>query len=152
VAEVDCTRNAAIEKWCSKDLKVVGFPTLYYGDPSSGGSFLLEYNGDKDYEALSKFANETLAKPFCSPGNLDACDDETRRRLEEYWTMSVSSLEDEISRREAVIDDAERNFKREFDRMQAEYDARSRDHVAQTVEIKSTLKILNAVKQQHGLK
>ena len=147
VAEVDCTLDASNERWCSKDLNIVGFPTLLYGDPSYGGSFLVEYNGDKEYEALAAFANETLTAPFCSPGNTDPCDKSVRKEIESYWRMSVPKLQAEIDRKENTISKAKETFKKEFDKMQAKYDALSRKHELQKAERKSTIKLLQSVKQ-----
>jgi len=151
VAEVDCTVNSTQERWCSKDLGIVGFPTLLYGDPSYGGSFLKEYNGEKTYEALSQFANDTLTTPFCSPANTGPCDDETKKQIESAWKLSVQGLVDEISRKEAAIDDHERKFKKEFDRMQKVYDDEALKHELRVSEIKSNVKLLKSVKATHAM-
>merc|ERR1711865_181221 len=57
---------------------VQGFPTIKWGDPSA----LEDYKGGRDYEALKKFAKESL-KPMCSPSNIDLCDDDMKKKIEE---------------------------------------------------------------------
>lgn len=146
IGEIDCTTGPEIERWCSREMGILGFPTLLYGDPSHGGAFLVEYNGDKDYESLSSFANETLSRPFCSPGNLEPCDATVRQQLESFWEMSADGLQREIDAREGKIAEANKWFKENFDRMQAEYDEYARNHELHTAEIKRNLKMLESVK------
>lgn len=148
IAEVDCSKNAENEKWCAKHFGILGFPTLLYGDPSHEGSFLTEYNGNKDFASLMSFANETLTKQVCSPGNLEGCDAKTRKQLERYWKMSFAALEKELASKQKAIDDAERKFKQQFDKMKAQYDKYSMDFELKAASIKQTLNILKEIKRR----
>ena len=94
VAEVDCTGEG--KPLCDAN-GVKGFPTLKYGDPSN----LEDYQGGRSFKDLSKFATENL-KPVCSPTNLDLCDDEKKKQIEEFMALPVSELDEKIAiRKEA---------------------------------------------------
>jgi protein disulfide-isomerase-like protein len=144
VAEVDCTKD---EKWCQTVMNIEGFPTLLFGDPSQSGVYLQRYNGDKASEDLSAFANETLTKPFCSPGNVDACDSKLKKEIKGYLKMSKSKLEKEIQKKENAMDDAEDRYKIEFEMMQAKYDKLTATFESISPKLKANLKMLQAVKE-----
>jgi thiol-disulfide isomerase/thioredoxin len=146
IGEVDCRANIASENWCHDEMEIFGLPTLLFGEPSYGGSLLQSYGGDKTFEALSTFVNETLSqKPICSPGNLEACEPDVKQNLESFWRLSTSELEAQIAAKEQVIDDAHLNFKKEFDRMQAIYDKSAHEHETTTAEVKVNIKILQSI-------
>ncbi|GKY98524.1 hypothetical protein MPSEU_000809500 [Mayamaea pseudoterrestris] len=145
VAEVDCTTSANVEKWCSKHFNIQGFPTLMYGDASHGGILLQEYNGDKTYAALSAFANETISKPTCSPANIDACDKQIKQRLQSYLKLSPDKMEKEELNLKKQIDDANKNFNNEFDRMQAIYDKTKQEHELFSAKQRRLLKEMKSV-------
>jgi len=147
IAEADCTKDATSEKWCQKEMGVSGFPTLLYGDPSYGGIFLEQYTEGRTYEDLSTFARETVAKPFCTPGNLDACDKDTRKQIETYSKMSVRNLDKAIEEKEKLIEAARKAFEKEFDRMQAIYDEKAQDFELTSARIKYDLKMLQSLKE-----
>merc|ERR1719252_18423 len=84
VADVDCT--AAGKPLCDSN-GVRGFPTIKYGDPNA----LEDYQGGRDYDALKSFADENL-KPVCGPSNLDLCDDEKKKEIEELMALSAEDL------------------------------------------------------------
>lgn len=113
VADVDCT--AAGKPLCDSN-GVRGFPTIKYGDPGA----LEDYKGGRDFNALSKFADENL-KPMCSPSNLDLCDDEKKQEIEDMMKLSVEDLNTQITEGEAKIEAAEENFKTEVEKLQAAY-------------------------------
>jgi protein disulfide-isomerase-like protein len=144
VAEVDCTKD---EKWCQTEMNIEGFPTLLYGDPSNRGVYLKGYNDEKTSEDLSKFANETLTEPFCSPGNVDACDSKLKDEIKGYLKMSESKLEKEIKKKEKTMDDADKKYSVEFDKMQAKYDKAAATHESFSAKLKANLKMLRAVKE-----
>ena len=74
VGEIDCTKQKTL---CAT---IGSLPTLKYGDPYGEGSFLIEYNGDKDYGSLSQFSKDTLVSSYCGPGSLEACEDVMKGR------------------------------------------------------------------------
>lgn len=144
VAEVDCTND---EKWCKTEMNIEGFPTLLFGDPSNLGVYLQPYNDEKTSEDLSEFANETLTAPFCSPGNVEACDPKLRKEIKGYLKMSEAKLEKEIQKKENSMDAAEDIYMVEFAKMQARYDEATATLESISPKIKANLKMLQAVKE-----
>ena len=140
IGEVDCTAEEE-EAWCI-ELGVTGFPTLLYGDPSHGGMFLREYNGDKTYEALSAFANATLQNSFCSPGNIDPCSVQEQAQFKEYWNMSLSDLRARLERRREEIDLVHSDFDSKFQVMQKEYNVLAKKRELAVLEANRRLRVL----------
>ena len=147
VAEIDCTNTEENEKWCSEVMNIQGFPTIRYGDGSMNGLFLEDFHGDRDYESLSKFAKETISSPICSPGNMNACDSETRKRLQNYWKMSVSKLDEEIKQKEKMIDETETTFSYQFQKMQEQYDRKALEVELVRAEVNRNIRIINSILQ-----
>jgi len=113
VGDVDCTHPG------SKDLcetfGVKGYPTIKHGDPLA----LEDYSGGRTYKDLEKFAS-TL-KPGCSPANIDLCDDEKKKEIEDLNAMELSELKKEIKEGEKKIEAADKLFKDEVEKLQAKY-------------------------------
>jgi protein disulfide-isomerase-like protein len=141
VASIDCT---AEEEFCLS-LAVEAFPTILYGDASAEGSFLQVYHGDKDYDALSKFANETLIKPFCSPGDTSFCGPSQRNQLNKLWKLSADQLQAAIDKERSLINIEEDNFQKEFQAMQSEHDKDSQKHEFLLARLVAHLNLLQAV-------
>ena len=139
VAEVDCTTEG--KPLCDAN-GVRGFPTLKFGDPSN----LEDYQGGRDFNSLKKFAEENL-KPVCSPSNLDLCDDEKKKQIEDYMKMSMSDLDSKIAEFEAKLEEAEETFKAEVAKLQATYQQLSEDKDAKLAAVKDAgLGIAKSVK------
>merc|ERR1712063_177726 len=98
VADVDCT--AAGKSKC-EEVGVRGYPTLKHGDPND----LQDYKGGRDYNALKKFA-EGLG-PACGPANLDLCDDDKKKQIEEFKALGASKREEKIKEEEASMEKLE---------------------------------------------
>jgi hypothetical protein len=113
VAEVDCTTEG--KPLCDAN-GVRGFPTLKYGDPTN----LEDYKGGRSYDDLSKFAKENL-KPVCSPANLDLCDDDRKKQIEDYMKLGKEELTKLIEEAEKELEGAEKWFKDEVQKLQEEY-------------------------------
>jgi len=128
VAEVDCTAEG--KPLCDAN-GVRGFPTLKFGDPSN----LEDYQGGRSYGDLSKFAQENL-KPVCSPSNIDLCDDEKKKQIEEYMALSMTDLDSKITEFEAKLEEAEETFKTEVSKLQAAYQQLSEDKDAKLASVK----------------
>jgi hypothetical protein len=139
VADVDCT--AAGKPLCDSN-GVQGFPTIKYGDPNA----LEDYQGGRDYDALKKFADENL-KPVCGPSNLDLCDDEKKKEIEELMALSAEDLEGKITEGEGKIEAAEKLFKDELEALQKNYEKLMKDKEATIAEVKASgLGLLKSVK------
>lgn len=139
VADVDCT--AAGKELCERN-GVRGYPTIKWGDPSD----LQDYQGGRDYDALKKFADENL-KPVCSPSNIDLCDDEKKKEIEEFMSMSVEDLDAKISAEETKISDAEKLFETELQKLQNAYQKLMDDKEKTIADVKAAgLGLMKSVK------
>lgn len=121
---------------------VRGFPTLKYGDPNG----LDDYQGGRTYDDLAKFASANL-KPVCSPANLDLCDAEKKKQIEEYIALSSEALSTQIEAEEKKIEQAETDFKDAVQKLQDEYTKLSADKDKAIQDVKdSGLGLMKAVK------
>lgn len=130
VADVDCTTDG--KPLCDSN-GVKGFPTIKYGDPSD----LQDYKGGRDYAALSKFAKENL-KPVCSPANIDLCDADKKKAIEDLQAMSEGDLEKKVKEGETKLSDVEKNFKESVEKLQKEYKQLSDDKDKALEEVKNS--------------
>jgi len=113
VADVDCTAEG--KDLCSAH-GIRGYPTLKWGDPAD----LQDYQGGRDYASLEKFAQESL-KPMCSPKNLDLCEADKKADIEKFLMMPGSDLDKLIEESEAKMAQAEEDFKKGVEGLQAQY-------------------------------
>jgi len=118
VADVDCTVHQDL---CGKH-GVQGYPTIKYGDPNN----MEDYQGGRSYDDLEKFATENLG-PSCGPANLDLCDADQKKKIEEATAMSEADLDTKIKAEEDKIEAAETKFKEEVEKLQATYEKLSKD-------------------------
>lgn len=143
---VDCTAEG--KPLCDAN-GVRGFPTLKYGDPTS----LDDYQGGRSFNDLSSFAKENL-KPICSPSNIDLCDADKKKQIEEYMKLDVSKLDEMIKAEEEKLAKAEEDFKEEVSKLQATYQKLSEDKDALIAEVKASglglLKSVKAAKAKGG--
>jgi len=139
VADVDCTAGG--EALCQK-IGVQGYPTIKWGDPSA----LEDYEGGREYDDLKTFAEENL-KPLCSPKNLDLCDADKKKQIEELMKMSESDLEAEIEKKEAEGKEAETFFDAEVAKLQEKYESLEKEKTAAQAAVKTSgLGLMKAVK------
>ena len=81
VADVDCASTA--KPLCDR-YKVQGFPTLrWWSPPDRDGD---DYGGERDYLALSEFAN--AIKPQCTLSVTAHCTTEELEELQQYTVLS----------------------------------------------------------------
>merc|ERR1712151_567874 len=66
---------------------VRGYPTIKTGSPDD----LQDYKGGRDFASLKKHA-ETLG-PSCGPANLDLCDDDKKKQIEEFKALGAEKRE-----------------------------------------------------------
>jgi len=118
VYDVDCT--AAGKDLCETH-GVQGFPTIKYGDPSA----LEDYDGGRDFDSLKKFAEENL-KPMCSPSNIDLCEADKKKQIEELMALSADDLDAKIAEKEKEQKDAEAHFEAEVKKLQETYEGLSK--------------------------
>jgi len=130
VADVDCTAEG--KPLCDAN-GVQGFPTIKYGDPNA----LEKYEGGRDYDALKKFADENL-KPLCSPSNMDLCEDDQKEELNKLMAMDMADLEQAVKDGEDKIDNAEKTFKTELQKLQDAYQKLMKDKDDTIASVKSS--------------
>jgi len=139
VFDVDCTAGG-------KDLcethGVQGFPTIKYGDPSA----LEDYDGGRDFDSLKKFAEENL-KPMCSPSNVDLCEADKKKEIEEFMALSADDLGAKIAEKEKEQKDAEAHFEASVKTLQETYEGlqKTKDEAIKAVK-ESGLGMMKAVK------
>jgi protein disulfide-isomerase-like protein len=139
IAEVDCTTEG--KPLCDAN-GVKGFPTLKWGDASS----LEDYQGGRTYDALAKFATDNL-KPICSPSNIDICDDDMKAKIGELMGKSDEELTASIAEEEKKMEEAEENFTKEVEKLQATYQKLMEDKDAAQAAVKASgLGLMKAVK------
>lgn len=113
VADVDCT--TAGKSLCEKH-GVRGYPTIKYGDPSN----MEDYKGGRTLSALQEFAKENL-KPVCSPANLDLCDADKKKAIEDFLAMDDSALDAKIKEKKDEQSKLEETFSSEVKKLQEKY-------------------------------
>jgi len=143
IADVDCTVHQDL---CGK-YGVQGYPTIKYGDVNN----MEDYQGGRTFEDMSAFAKENLG-PSCGPANLDLCDAEQKAKVEEALALSDDDLTSKIAEGEKASEEAESNFKAEVEKLQARYEAltKEKDETIANVK-KSGLGMLKSV-QAHKKK
>jgi len=114
IADVDCT--AAGKSKCD-EVGVQGFPTIKYGDPNN----LEDYEGGRDFDSLSKFAKENLG-PRCGPDNLDLCDADKKKQIEEFMKMPIADLKAKIQEKDDAMAAAEKELEELLKSLQEQYE------------------------------
>jgi protein disulfide-isomerase A6 len=138
VADVDCTVHQDL---CSK-YGVQGYPTIKYGDVNN----MEDYQGGRSLEDLTTFAKENLG-PTCGPANLDLCDAEQKKKVEEALALSDADIDTKIKEGEKALEDAESTFKSEVEKLQAKYESLMKEKDETIANVKSSgLGLLKSVK------
>ena len=121
IADVDCT----VEKDLCSKYGVRGYPTIktFTGNPDGDA-----YEGGRDFDALKKFADESLG-PSCSNDNIDLCDDDQKKILDKYNAMSAGERKKLVDEANKAVEDAEENFKAEVKKLQSQYETLMSDKV-----------------------
>ena len=137
VADVDCTADG--EALC-QEVGVSGYPTIKYGDPSD----LEDYNGGRDFNELKEFA-EKIGPP-CNPANIDLCDAEKKKQIEEFMKMSPEKLEEMIKEKDEAMKTAESDFEKFVEGLQKSYEEAEKKKTQDIQDIKdSGLGLMKAV-------
>merc|ERR1711977_784068 len=107
--------------------------------------------GDRSFDDLLAFAKENLG-PTCGPANLDLCDAEQKKAVEEAMALSDSDLDAKITEGEKKLSDAEDTFKSEVEKLQAKYESlvKEKDETIASVK-KGGLGMLKSVKAHKRL-
>lgn len=115
IADVNCEDETS--KPLCETHGVDGFPTLKWGDPS----FLEDYDGERDFKSLKKFAFANL-KPKCSPVNIDLCDEQKKADIAKYQAMSPEDLEAAIEEKTAVIEAKKEKIREKEEKLEEKFE------------------------------
>eukprot|EP00580_Thalassiosira_gravida_P010310 CAMPEP_0201648822 /NCGR_PEP_ID=MMETSP0493-20130528/38323_1 /ASSEMBLY_ACC=CAM_ASM_000838 /TAXON_ID=420259 /ORGANISM="Thalassiosira gravida, Strain GMp14c1" /LENGTH=170 /DNA_ID=CAMNT_0048124559 /DNA_START=21 /DNA_END=533 /DNA_ORIENTATION=+ len=143
IGSIDCTNSPKGKGLCAR-FKIMGLPTLIYGDASFGGTYLEEYGGDKAFHDLKSFAAEALV-PTCNPGNMDACSPDMRKDTEAFTAMPYEVLDNLIKGKEKQQEDLQTSFKETFAKLQKNYDESLLEKEMQIIRAKANVKLIKEV-------
>jgi len=138
VADVDCTVE---EELCSKH-GVEGYPTIKHGTVGN----LQDYNGEREYDDLLKFAKENLG-PTCGPKNLDLCSEEQKKAISTAQALKDDDLKKQIKDIEDAVTKEEKSFEDAVQQLQKKYEEMSKAKDDKIAKLKkdgdiSTLKMI----------
>jgi protein disulfide-isomerase A6 len=110
-----------------------------------------DYQGGRSLDDLQTFAKENLG-PSCGPANLDLCDADQKKAVEDAMALSDGDLDTKITEGEKSLTDAEDTFKAEVEKLQAHYESlmKEKDETIANVK-KSGLGMLKSVKAHKRL-
>merc|ERR1712113_93357 len=129
IYDVDCTAGG---KSLCDGVGVRGYPTIKYGDPDD----LQDYKGGRTFSDLKKFA-EGLG-PQCSPGNLELCDEDKKKQINEFLAKSATEREEMINEMETKIKTLESDFKAFVEGLNTQYKENSEKKAKDIEAIKSS--------------
>jgi hypothetical protein len=112
IADVDCTAKG---KSMCEQVGVKGYPSIKYGDPDN----LQDYKGGRTYKDLKKHA-ETMG-PSCGPANIDLCDEEKKKKIEEFTALGAEKRAEMIKEQETQLEKAEADFKEFVEGLNKQY-------------------------------
>eukprot|EP00930_Biecheleria_cincta_P052802 TRINITY_DN3808_c1_g2_i1.p2 TRINITY_DN3808_c1_g2~~TRINITY_DN3808_c1_g2_i1.p2 ORF type:complete len:170 (-),score=56.05 TRINITY_DN3808_c1_g2_i1:114-623(-) len=139
IADVDCTADG---KSLCDSVGIEGFPTIKYGDPSN----LEDYEGERDFDGLQAHAEKELG-PRCSPANLDLCDADKKKQIEDFLAMSGDTLVSAIQAKEDELAEATKKHEEFVESLQKQYEESEKAMKDKKDEIKeSGLGLMKAVK------
>jgi len=117
IADVDCTAGGKAK--CD-EVGVRGYPTIKYGDPDD----LQDYKGGRTYADLKKFASEL--GPQCGPGALDLCDEDKKKKIEEFQGIPAAKRQEMIDEKETEMKTLESDFKAFVEGLNKQYQEESK--------------------------
>jgi len=138
IGEVDCDAESS---FCN-DHKIVGTPTLLYGDRYD----LQEYSGDKSFRKLNSFAKNVLI-PICSPNNVNACNQEDKARIEEWMKLPIQAVDNMINALVEDLENAKLLYKQEKNKLQAVYDDMNNAFTMKKARLRNNVKLIESVKR-----
>merc|ERR1712137_157250 len=101
------------------------------------GNNLEDYEGGRDFKALSKFAKENLG-PRCGPANLDLCDEGNKTMVEKFMKMDASALQTAIAEKEETMAKVEKDLEDLLKSLQAQYEAGQKKRDEEKAKIKNS--------------
>lgn len=125
--EDDTTTPRSAALLLCEEYEVAGYPSVYYGDPESPELYV----GSLDYASLSLFAKTEISTLPCSVRNIGACDEATRKRIEEfqqYPQERLEKIEDEVlqkvKKEQSTFDAKAMDLQKQYEKMANAYNAK----------------------------
>lgn len=143
IGSIDCTNSPTGKALCAR-FKIMGLPTILYGDTTYGGVYLEEYRGDKSFSDFKQFTSQALV-PMCHPGNLDVCGADERRQIESYIAMEYHELLAEIRQVEKKGVDTKAFYETEFDKLQDIYNKQLAKKTIYVSRVKDDVRMIKEV-------
>jgi len=112
IADVDCTAGG---KSKCDEVGVRGYPTIKYGDPED----LQDYKGGRSFADFKKFADGL--GPQCSPSNLELCDEDKKKQINEFSAKTAAEREEMIKEMDAKMTQLEADFKTFVEELNTQY-------------------------------
>lgn len=100
------------------------------------------YDGARDYETLSAFANDHITKPLCNLQRLANCSDEEKALIDQLMTKPTPELEGIVTEIEGKVSEIEKVFDAKVASIQQQYD----------VMVAQFNKELDALKEEYNYK
>ena len=148
IGSIDCTNSPTGKALCAK-FKIMGLPTILYGDANFGGVYLEEYRGEKTITDLKNFASRTLV-PECNAGNLDACAADERVEMESYIAMSYHELDAKIKQVEQKEKDTKAFYAAAFGKLHDSYNEQLAEKTIYVSRVKDDVRIIKEVISMKG--
>mmetsp|Transcript_24002 Transcript_24002/g.39588 ORF Transcript_24002/g.39588 Transcript_24002/m.39588 type:complete len:249 (-) Transcript_24002:134-880(-) len=142
IGSIDCTNSPAGKALCAR-FKIMGLPTILYGDANFGGVYLEEYRGDKTFADFQQFASKELV-PKCNAGNLDACAADERVEIE-YIAMGYRELEAKIKQVEQKEKETKVFYAAEFGKLQDKYNEHLAEKTSYVTRVKDDVRMIKEV-------
>lgn len=140
IAEVDCTGDT---KPLCDSKGVFKFPTIKYGDPAS----LEVYDGARNYDDLLAFSKANLT-PLCTPSNIEVCDDEKKKIIQEYQHLTWGEIQDRIKEEQTKLQTLTKEFDNAAQKLQDDYQALVDAKEKKIAEIRSSdLRLLQSIQK-----
>jgi len=119
IGEIDCDAEWNIEL-CEH---IKGFPTLKFGkmDEIKELNELEDYDGERDFENLSEFAEENL-KISCSVSNIELCDDKIKNLINELQEKSKDDLITALKKVDENVMKVEENIEQRIKALENDFD------------------------------
>merc|ERR1712137_1209503 len=101
------------------------------------GNNLEDYEGGRDFKALSQFAKDNLG-PRCGPANLDLCDEGNKTMVEKFMKMDAAALQKAIAEKEETMAKVEKDLEDLLKSLQAQYEAGQKKRDEEKAKIKNS--------------
>jgi hypothetical protein len=143
IVDVDCTADG--KSTCAQQ-DVKGYPTIKYF--MAGSKKGQDYQGGRDYAALSKFVESTLDIAKCEPLTGKNCKPNEKKFIEDNKDKSANELQEIINERNSkkkTTDDEFKAVEKQFKDAEKEYRKKEREYKHEDAKYKAADTLLKAL-------